>query len=160
MTIAIYPGSFDPITNGHIDVLQRASKLFDHVIIAVLVNPSKTPFLPIDVRINLITESVSDLKNVEIDSFNGLTVDYARQKNARILIRGLRAISDFEHEMQMAQINKTLAAEVETIFLVPRVEYNFLSSSLVKEVALLGGDVSQIVPEAVNNYFNSLSKAR
>ena len=160
MTIAIYPGSFDPITNGHLDVLNRASKLFSHVIIAVLINPSKTPFLPLDVRVDLIKKSVGELKNVEVDSFNGLTVEYARQKGAKVLIRGLRAISDFEHEMQMAQINKTLADEVETIFLVPRVEYNFLSSSLVKEVALLGGEVSQIIPEAVNDYFIKLRQVR
>lgn len=160
MTTAIYPGSFDPITNGHIDVLQRASKLFDHVIIAVLVNPSKTPFLSIDDRMNLIRKSITDLKNVEVASFNGLTVEYALQKKAKVLIRGLRAISDFEHEMQMAQINKTLCPEVETIFLVPRVENNFLSSSLVKEIGLLNGDISQIVPEAVNNYFNKLKNMR
>ena len=97
MTIAIYPGSFDPITNGHLDVLNRASKLFSHVIIAVLINPSKTPFLPLDVRVDLIKKSVGELKNVEVDSFNGLTVEYARQKGAKVLIRGLRAISDFEH---------------------------------------------------------------
>jgi pantetheine-phosphate adenylyltransferase len=156
LTIAVYPGSFDPITNGHIDVLQRASKLFDHVIIAILKNPSKSSFLSIDVRMNLIKESISDLKNVEIDSFEGLTVEYAQDKNAKVLIRGLRAVSDFEHEMQMAQINKTLSTEVETIFLMPKVEYNFLSSSLVKEVALLGGDISQLVPKTVDNYFKAL----
>ncbi|EKE02284.1 MAG: hypothetical protein ACD_20C00402G0014 [uncultured bacterium] len=158
MTVAIYPGSFDPITNGHLDVLHRASKLFDHVIIAVLINPSKTPFLSIDVRMNLIRESITDLKNVEVDSFEGLTVDYAVKKNAKVLIRGLRAVSDFEHEMQMAQINKTLNTEVETIFLVPKSEYNFLASSLVKEVSLLGGDVSQLVPEVVNKYLNTIKK--
>lgn len=158
LTVAIYPGSFDPITNGHLDVLHRASKLFDHVIIAVLINPSKTPFLSIDVRMNLIRESITDLKNVEVDSFEGLTVDYAVKKNAKVLIRGLRAVSDFEHEMQMAQINKTLNTEVETIFLVPKSEYNFLASSLVKEVSLLGGDVSQLVPEVVNKYLNTIKK--
>ena len=158
MTTAIYPGSFDPITNGHIDVLTRASMLFDRVIIAVLTNPSKNSFLPIDVRIKLIKESVSDLKNVEVDAFDGLTVHYARIKEAKILIRGLRAVSDFEHEMQMAQMNKILAPEVETIFLVPRVEYNFLSSSVVKESALFGGDVGQLVPEPVNKYLLSIKK--
>lgn len=158
LTVAIYPGSFDPITNGHLDVLDRASKLFNHVIIAVLVNPSKKPFLAVDARMELIKESVNDLKNVEVDYFSGLTVEYARKKNARILIRGLRAVSDFEHEMQMAQVNKTLNSEVETIFLVPRAEYSFLSSSLVKEIALLGGDVSQFVPKAINDYFITLIK--
>ena len=153
MTIAIYPGSFDPITNGHVDILSRASKLFEYVIIAVLENPSKTPFLSVNDRIKLIKDSISDLKNVDVDTFKGLTVDYARQKKAKVLIRGLRAVSDFEHEMQMAQMNKNLNPDLETIFLVPSVENSFLSSSIVKEVSMLGGDISQIVPEAVNNYF-------
>ena len=160
MTIAIYPGSFDPITNGHIDVLTRASKLFDCVIIAVLVNPSKTPFLPIDDRIQLIKESIKGIKNVEVDHFDGLTVDYAKKKNAQILIRGLRAVSDFEHEMQMAQTNKTLSPILETLFLVPLAENNFISSSIVREIAHLGGDISNIVPEPVNNYFININKAR
>jgi len=154
LIIAVYPGSFDPITNGHVDVLRRASKLFDKVIIAVLKNPSKVHYLTVDDRIKLIKESVLDLGNIEVDSFEGLTVDYARKKNAKVLIRGLRAVSDFEHEMQMAQMNKTLYPDLETMFLVPSVENNFLSSSLVKEVATFGGDISQVVPEAVNNYFN------
>lgn len=160
MTIAVYPGSFDPITNGHIDVLNRASKLFEHVIIAVLVNPSKKPFLPIDVRIRLIQESVANLGNVEVDKFNGLTVDYAKQKNAKVLIRGLRAVSDFEHEMQMAQMNKTLSNDIETIFLVPRADYNFLSSSLVREVSMFGGNIENMVPEPVNNYLTEYYKER
>lgn len=160
MTIAVYPGSFDPITNGHIDVLNRASKLFEHVIIAVLVNPSKKPFLPIDVRIRLIQESISNLDNVEVDRFNGLTVDYAKQKNAKVLIRGLRAVSDFEHEMQMAQMNKTLSNDIETIFLVPRADYNFLSSSLVREVSMFGGNIENMVPEPVNNYLTEYYKER
>lgn len=150
LTTAIYPGSFDPITNGHIDILKRASKLFDNVIIAVLENPTKTPFFSVTERISLIKETVSELKNVQVDSFKGLTVDYARQKNAKVLIRGLRAVSDFEYEMQMAQMNKNLFPNLETIFLVPSVENSFLSSSLVKEVSILGGDVSQIVPDSVN----------
>ncbi len=157
MTTAVYPGSFDPVTNGHIDVLKRASKLFDHVIIAVLINPVKDPFLPIDVRIELIKESIKDLKNVEVDSFEGLTVEYAKQKNAKVLIRGLRAVSDFEYEMQMAQLNKILSSEVETIFLVPGAEYNFISSSTAKQIALLGGNVSQILPEPVDKYLKKLS---
>jgi pantetheine-phosphate adenylyltransferase len=152
LTIAIYPGSFDPITNGHIDILKRASKLFDNVIIAVLENPSKKPFFPASERIKLIKESISELSNVQVDSFKGLTVDYAKQKNAKVLIRGLRAVSDFEYEMQMAQMNKNLYPDLETIFLVPSVENSFLSSSLVKEVSMLGGDISQIVPSAVNNH--------
>lgn len=158
MTIAVYPGSFDPITNGHADVLRRASLLFDKVIIAVLHNSAKSPFLPLDVKIDLIKQSVSHIKNVEVDHFEGLTVNYARETGAKALIRGLRAVSDLEYEMQMAQMNKNLAPELETIFLVPSVEYNFLSSSLVKEVALLGGDVSTMVPQPVYDYLIKYTK--
>ncbi|MEI7474940.1 MAG: pantetheine-phosphate adenylyltransferase [bacterium] len=154
MTIAIYPGSFDPLTNGHLDILERASKLFDRVIIAVLINPSKQPFLPIDDKIKLIQESVSCFKNVEVDSFSGLTVEYARLKQANALIRGLRAISDFEYEMQMAQMNKSLYKDLETIFLTPKPEFNFISSSLVKEIAKLGADISEYVPDVVNQYLS------
>lgn len=158
MTIAIYPGSFDPLTNGHLDILERASKLFDRVIIAVLINSSKQPFLPIDDKIQLITLSVSRFKNVEVDSFTGLTVEYAKIKKASALIRGLRAISDFEYEMQMAQMNKSLYHELETIFLTPKPEFNFISSSLVKEIARLGADISEYVPEAVNDYLLKMVK--
>jgi len=156
LTTAVYPGSFDPITNGHIDVLKRASKLFDHVIIAVLINPVKEPFLSLDVRIGLIKKSIGELKNVEVDSFEGLTVEYAKQKNAKVLIRGLRAVSDFEYEMQMAQINHNLSPELDTIILITKVENNFVSSSIVKEISLSGGDISQFVPEAVNKHFKNL----
>lgn len=157
MTIAIYPGSFDPITNGHLDVLERASKIFSKVIIAVLKNPNKTTYLSTETRVNLIKESVSYLDNIEVDSFIGLTVDYARAKGAKVLIRGLRAVSDFEYEMQMAQINQNLGPQLDTIFLVPRVENNFVSSSVVKQVSLLGGDISQFVPEPVNQYFKTIN---
>lgn len=156
MTIAIYPGSFDPITYGHIDVLSRASKLFDKIIIAILINPSKKPFLPIDDKIKLIEDSVQRFKNVEVDSFTGLTVEYAKLKNANALIRGLRAVSDFEYEMQMAQMNKSLYPELETIFLTPKPEFNFVSSTLVREIAKLGGDISQYVPETVNKYLSNI----
>lgn len=158
LAIAIYPGSFDPITNGHIDVLQRASKLFDRVIIAVLTNPSKKTFLHLDKRIELIKSSIINIPNVEVDTFDGLTVDYARKKNAKALIRGLRAVSDFEHEMQMAQMNKNLYQDLETIFLVPNIEYSFLSSSLVREVAFFNGDVSKLIPEPVNEYLIRLNQ--
>lgn len=157
MTTAIYPGSFDPITNGHLDVLERASKIFEKVIIAVLGNPNKNSFLPIETRVELIKQSVSHLNNVEVDNFVGLTVEYAKTKGAHVLIRGLRAVSDFEYEMQMAQINQNLGPQLDTIFLVPRVENNFVSSSIVKEVSLLGGDISQFVPEPVNKYFKKLN---
>lgn len=156
MAVAIYPGSFDPITNGHLDVLVRASKIFDKVIIAVLENPGKNVFFPSNIRVKLIRESVSALKNVDVDNFSGLTVEYAAQKNANVLIRGLRAISDFEYEMQMAQTNQSLNHSIDTIFLVPQVENNFVSSSIVKEVARLGGDVSRFVPEPVNTYLKTI----
>ena len=153
MTTAIYPGSFDPITNGHLDVLERASKIFKKVIMAVLVNPNKNSFLSTETKVALIKESVSHLNNVEVDSFMGLTVEYAKAKNADVLIRGLRAVSDFEYEMQMAQINQNLGPELDTIFLITKVENNFVSSSIVKEISLLGGDISQFVPEPVNRHF-------
>ena len=158
MTLAIYPGSFDPITKGHMDVLQRASKLFDKVIIAVLKNSNKKCFIPLEDRLNLIRECCSHLSNVEIDSFNGLSVDYAKQKIATVLIRGMRAITDFEYEMQMAQMNNTLYSELETVFLTTKPKYNFVSSSIIKEAALLGGDVSRLVPENVYNYLLNLKK--
>ncbi len=157
MTVAIYPGSFDPITNGHLDVLERASKIFNKVIIAVLGNPNKNSFLSVETRVELIKNSVSHLKNVEVDNFVGLTVEYAKSKGANVLIRGLRAVSDFEYEMQMAQINQNLGPQLDSIFLVPKVENNFVSSSIVKEVALLGGDISQFVPEPVNKYFKMIN---
>jgi len=156
LTTAIYPGSFDPITNGHLDVLERASKIFKKVIIAVLVNPNKNSFLSTETKVTLIKESVSHLNNVEVDSFMGLTVEYAKAKNANVLIRGLRAVSDFEYEMQMAQINQNLGPQLDTIFLITKVENNFVSSSIVKEISLLGGDISQFVPEQVNRHFNNL----
>lgn len=159
MTTAIYPGSFDPITNGHFDVLNRASNLFNKVIVVVLSNVSKKTYLSTDTRIELIKESVKDIKNVEVDSYEGLTVEYARAKNAKVLIRGLRAVSDFEYEMQLAQVNKNLDPNLDTIFLVPGVENNFLSSSIVKEIALLGGDISGIVPEPVQKYFANIVKS-
>ncbi len=157
MTTAIYPGSFDPITNGHVDVLERASKLFNKVIIAVLGNPNKNSFLPTEIRVKLIKESVSHLENVEVDNFSGLTVDYAKAKNANVLIRGLRAVSDFEYEMQMAQINQNLGPHLDTVFFITKIENNFVASSIVKEISQLGGDISQFVPEAVNKYLMNIN---
>lgn len=152
MALAIYPGSFDPITKGHLDVLKRASSIFDTVIMAVLVNKDKDSSLPIDVRMDLIKQSIEGINNVKIDSFEGLTVEYAKSKGAKVLIRGLRAVSDFEYEMQLAQMNKSLYDELETIFLTPKPKYNFISSSVVKEVASLGGDISKFVPPPVYKY--------
>lgn len=152
MVRAIYPGSFDPMTLGHLDIIQRASKLFDEVVMAVVANPGKTPLLPMDVRKSLIREVVKDLKGVSVSKFQGLTVDYAKSQNTTVLIRGLRAISDFEAELGMAQANKQLFPELETIFLMTKAEYSFISSSTVKEIVRLGGDVSQFVPRPVHDY--------
>lgn len=154
MRRAIYPGSFDPITKGHLDVLAKASEMFDEVIIAVLNNNDKKGFLPTDDRIALINEVAKDMPNVSVDSFDGLTIDYARKKNANILIRGLRAVSDFEYEMQMSQMNNALAPEITTVFLITRPKFSFISSSTIKEIAFAGGDVSKFVPECVVQYFH------
>ncbi|MGD9680400.1 MAG: pantetheine-phosphate adenylyltransferase [Candidatus Obscuribacterales bacterium] len=152
MARAIYPGSFDPMTFGHLDILQRASKLFDEVIMAVVANPGKAPLLPIEVRTRLIEETTREISGVKVEFFQGLTVDYAKQNDIACLIRGLRAISDFEAELGMAQTNKQLFPELETIFLMTKAEYSFISSSTVKEIVRLGGDVSQFVPRPVNEY--------
>jgi pantetheine-phosphate adenylyltransferase len=150
---AIYPGSFDPMTRGHLDIIERSHKLFDEVIMAVVGNPGKnSPLLPVEKRKELMSAALKDLDGVVVDSFQGLTVDYAKQNNVTILIRGLRAISDFEAELGMAQTNKELFPELETIFLMSKAEYSFISSSTVKEIARLGGDVSRFVPAPVNDY--------
>ncbi len=158
MKIAIYPGSFDPITKGHLDILKTAAEIFDKVIIAVAKNPDKTGFLPVDIRVKLIKDSVKDLENVEVDSFEGLTINYARERNATVLIRGLRAVSDFEYEMQLSQANSALADEVKTVFLTTKPKYNFISSSTIKEIFLNNGDISKFVPEPVNEYLQNSYK--
>ncbi|NET58473.1 MAG: pantetheine-phosphate adenylyltransferase [Symploca sp. SIO2E6] len=147
--IAIYPGSFDPITLGHLDIIERGCKLFDQVIVAVLRNPSKSPLFTVQERIEQISLSTQHLSNLEVDSFIGLTVEYAKLKNARVLLRGLRVLSDFEGELQMAHTNETLWNEIETVFLATSNEYSFLSSSVVKEVAKFGGSVAHLVPPQV-----------
>lgn len=152
MKVAIYPGSFDPITKGHLDVLKTGSEIFDKVIIAVSYDNGKKSFLSVEERVNLIRASVKDLENVEVDSFSGLTVDYAKEKGANVLLRGLRAVSDFEYEMQLSQTNSALSENIKTIFLTTRPKYNFISSSTVRDVAVLGGDISKFVPEVVNEY--------
>ena len=161
MTLAIYPGSFDPLTKGHLDVLKRASGIFNKVIIAVLINHAKEPFIPTEDKLNLIKIAIleSNLVNVEVDCFDGLTVEYAKQKGAKVLIRGLRAVSDFEYEMQLAQMNQNLDNGIETVFLTTKPKYNFISSGVVKEAAKLGGDVSSLVPENVNKYLIKRCKA-
>lgn len=147
--LAIYPGSFDPITNGHLDVIGRAVRLFDRVIVAVATESGKTPLFTLDERKRLVADSVKRWRNVEVDSFNGLLVDYASGKGACAVVRGLRAVSDFEYEFQMALMNRKLDKRIETIFLMPKDSYAFLSSRLVKEIARLGGDVSPFVPPTV-----------
>ena len=155
MKIAIYPGSFDPITKGHLDVLKTSAGIFDKVIIAVAKNSEKNGFLPVEDRVRLIRESVNGIKNVEVDSFEGLTIEYAKKRGAEILIRGLRAVSDFEYEMQLSQTNSQLAEEIKTVFLITKPEYNFISSSTVKEILENGGDISKFVPEPVFRYLTN-----
>ena len=155
---AIYPGSFDPITKGHLDVLERASKMFDRVIIAVLKNSSKKSFLPVNDRVKLIKESIKDLNNVEVDSFEGLTIEYAQSKGAHFLIRGLRAVSDFEYELQLCQTNSAIAPDIDTVFLTTKPKYNFISSSIVKELSDFGTDVSKFVPKSVVEYLQKQKK--
>ncbi|MBR6163882.1 pantetheine-phosphate adenylyltransferase [bacterium] len=152
MKTAIYPGSFDPITKGHLDVLERAASIFDRVIIVVSVNTSKQSFISTDDRIRLIRECCKDLKNVEVDSYNGLTVNYAKEKGANVLIRGLRAVSDFEYEMQLSQVNNALEPQINTVFLITKPKYNFISSSSIREIAIMKGDVSKFVPEPVQKF--------
>lgn len=145
MSIAIYPGSFDPVTNGHLDVIKRTSSSFDKIIVAVLTNSSKTPLFTVDERIEILTEVTKDIPNVEIEYFSGLTVDFAKKHDANVIIRGLRAITDFDYELQMASTNKVLAPNIDTMFLATCLEYAYISSSMVKEVAKLGGDISKFV---------------
>lgn len=150
MKIGVYPGSFDPVTNGHIDLILRGSKLVDELIVGVLNNSQKVPLFSIEERVGILKELTKDYTNVVVDSFNGLLVDFAKSKDASVIVRGLRAVSDFEYELQIAQTNYSLAEEIETIFLVTRNEYSFLSSSIVKDVAQYGGDVSKMVPPLIN----------
>jgi pantetheine-phosphate adenylyltransferase len=147
--IAIYPGSFDPITLGHLDIIERGCYLFDQVIVVVSRNPNKKPLFSIQQRLEQIRQSTSHLPNVEVDCFDGLTVTYARMRNAGVLLRGLRVLSDFEKELQMAHTNKTLSDDIETVFLATSNEYSFLSSSLVKEISKFGGPVDHLVPPPV-----------
>lgn len=145
MKKAIYPGSFDPVTLGHIDVIERASKLFDHLIIAVLGNSAKTPLFSTEERVNMLKEVTKHIPNVEVKSFGGLTVDFAKTHGANAMVRGLRAVTDFEYELQIAQLNHVINPEIDTVFLTTDLKYAYLSSSSVKEVAAYGGDISQFV---------------
>jgi len=148
-TIAIYPGSFDPITNGHVDLIHRACKLFDKVIIAIAQNANKDSFLSIDQRVKAVETAIEPLTNTRVLSFDSLLVDFAREHNAQIIIRGLRAVSDFDYEFQLSGMNKRLNPAIETLFMTPSEEFANISSSLVREILSLGGDISQFVPESV-----------
>lgn len=155
MKIAIYPGSFDPVTKGHLDILKNASEIFDKVIIAVAHNGDKKGFLSVEERVDLIRKSIKDMKNVEVDAFEGLTINYAKEHNAEVLIRGLRAVSDFEYEMQLSQTNSALCKEIKTVFLITKPKYNFISSSTIKEILNNNGDISKFVPEPVYEYLTA-----
>ena len=153
MSVAVYPGSFDPITNGHLDILERAAKVFDRVVIGVLANPRKEPLLPVEARIRVIRESMASAgigpavaDRIEITSFDGLTVDFCHAHGATAIVRGLRAISDFESEMQLAHNNRVLAPDIDTVFFMTSIDHGYVSSSLVKEIATFGGDVSAMLP--------------
>ncbi|MFQ3170515.1 MAG: pantetheine-phosphate adenylyltransferase [Oleispira sp.] len=149
MNIVVYPGTFDPITNGHTDLIERAARMFDHIILAVADNPNKKPTLDIDTRVDLANEVLSHLHNVEIVGFSNLLAEFVKQKDANIILRGLRAVSDFEYEFQLANMNRVLAPNVESIFLTPAEQYSYISSTLVREIAALDGDVSKFVHPAV-----------
>jgi len=149
MRTVIYPGSFDPLTNGHLDVIQRASKLFDRVIVAVARSEAKNPLFSLEERVQMVSRAVRDLAHVEADAFEGLLIDYAERRRVQAVIRGLRAVSDFEFEFQLALMNRKLNERIETIFMMPKDTYTFLSSRIVKEIASLGGDVSPFVPAHV-----------
>ena len=146
---AIYPGTFDPPTNGHLDLIARGAKLFDHLTVAILRNPVKNALFTVEERVEMLKEATSSLDNVSVASFDGLTVDFARQLGAKALLRGIRAISDYEHEFQMALMNRRLAPEIETVFLQPAGRYSFISSRMLKEVFSFGGDVTGLVPPNV-----------
>ena len=149
MKTAIYPGSFDPVTNGHLDIIKRSSRMFDKVIVAVLVNSAKTPLFTVEERVAMLRESCKNIPNVEIDSFNGLTVTFANQKGATVMVRGLRAVTDFENEIQLAHTNFAMMPEIETVFLATAIKWSYLSSTIVREAAHYRQDVSRFVPRNV-----------
>ena len=151
MKKAIYPGSFDPVTFGHLDIISRSAKMVDKLIIAVLINKSKSSLFSMEERVRMISEYVKEYKNVEVHSFSSLTVDYAKEVGATMIVRGLRAVTDFEYELQLAQTNKVMAEDIDTLFLATNLKYSYLSSSIVKEIASYNGDISAFVPRMVEN---------
>ena len=160
MKKAIYPGSFDPVTLGHLDIIRRSASLVDHLIVGVLNNSTKTPLFSVEERVNMLREVTKDLPNVEVLSFSGLLVDFAAEHNVSVIIRGLRAVTDFEYELQMAQTNRVLEPEVDTTFLITSLEYAYLSSTVVKEVAAFGGDIHKFVPDFVEKEIRAKYAAR
>jgi pantetheine-phosphate adenylyltransferase len=146
---AVYPGTFDPVTNGHLDIIRRGSRLFANVIVAILRNPEKVPLFTVDERLAMTSAAVAELPNVRVDAFEGLLVDYARREGGRVIVRGLRAVSDFEFELQMAMMNRRMNEDMDTVFMMPSESYSYVSSRLVREVVMLGGSVDGLVPEAV-----------
>ncbi|MBU0543850.1 MAG: pantetheine-phosphate adenylyltransferase [Proteobacteria bacterium] len=149
--IAIYPGSFDPVTNGHIDILERGLKLFDKIIVAILLNPGKDPLFTVEERIHMLKVSLKKINNIEVDTFSGLLVDYAAKRKSHAILRGMRAVSDFEYEFQLALMNKRLNREIQTVFLMTGLRWIFTSSSIIKEAARFGGNIKGMVPPIVNN---------
>jgi pantetheine-phosphate adenylyltransferase len=158
--VAIYPGSFDPLTNGHVDIIHRGARLFDRIVIAVLINLEKAPLFTVPERVEIAREAFRGHTNVEVDTFDGLLVDYARKRGAGVIVKGLRAVSDFEFEMQMALMNRRLNPDVETVFMMPTQPYTYVSSRLVKEVVALGGSVHGLVPESVEKRLRDKKLAR
>ena len=148
-TLAVYPGSFDPLTNGHVDIIERGARLFDRIIVAILVNAEKAPLFTMAERVDITRKVFKDHRNVEVDTFEGLLVDYVAKRQANVIVRGLRAVSDFEYEFQMALMNRELASRIETVFMMPAVQYSYISSRLIKEVFALGGRVHGLVPDVV-----------
>jgi pantetheine-phosphate adenylyltransferase len=159
-TLAVYPGSFDPLTNGHVDIITRGARLFDRIVVAILVNAEKSPLFTMEERVDIAREVFRDLPNVEVDTFNGLLVDYVERRKAQVIVRGLRAVSDFEYEFQMALMNQRLNGKIETIFMMPAEQYTYTSSRLIKEVFRLGGRVDGLVPDMVEDRLRKKIAAR
>lgn len=157
---AIYPGTFDPVTNGHHDLVRRASRLFSRVVVAIAASPGKVPLFTLEERVALAREVLGDLGNVEVTGFSGLTVDFARKNNLDVMVRGLRAVSDFEFEFQLANMSRALAPELESVFLTPQEDLSYISSSMIREIAMLGGDVSPFVHPSVKRALDAKSSAR
>ena len=159
-TLAVYPGSFDPLTNGHVDIISRGARLFDRIIVAILVNAEKSPLFTMDERVEITRSVFKTHQNVEVDTFDGLLVDYVERRNAQVIVRGLRAVSDFEFEFQMALMNQRLKPKIETVFMMPAEQYTYISSRLIKEVFSLGGRVHGLVPELVEQRLREKGLAR